>query len=202
MLWHFLHFRLDVLTKRLENELKSLENRIHILDGFALIFDALDRIIKIIRGSDGKADAAEKIMKRFPAARGGLDAEQTDAILELKLYRLARLEINLILEELKNKKKRAREIKRLLADDAEDYGSSGRWKIIRGEIEELIDQYGKELPGKRRTKIVTIDEEPEYTAEDFHSCRELQRPDYERRLGKTTKTNQPTPGQKPSPSGR
>ena len=91
MLWHFLHFRLAVLTERLSNELKSLEKRIHILEGFALIFDALDEIIRIIRKSDGKADAAQKIMQRFPvtAKSGGLDEEQTDAILELKLYRLA-----------------------------------------------------------------------------------------------------------------
>ena len=96
-----------------------------------------------------------------------VDAEQTDAILELKLYRLARLEINVILDELKDKKKRVREIKKLLADDAEDYGSSGRWKIIRGEIEDLINEYGKTEAGKRRTRIDTVAEEPEYTAEDF-----------------------------------
>ena len=169
ILWHFLHFRMEVLTRRLENELASLEKRIHILNGFALIFDALDTIIRIIRHSDGKADAAEKIMKKFPSKSGrdGLDAEQTDAILELKLYRLARLEINLILDELKSKKKRAREIKKLLADDEKDYTASGRWKIIRGEIESLINDYGKESANKRRTEITTVGEEPEYSAEDF-----------------------------------
>ncbi len=102
--------------RRLEHELAGLLRRMHILEGFVLIFDALDEIIRIIRRSEGKADAAEKIMQRFPAAKGGLDAEQTDAILELKLYRLARLEINLIQEELKAKQKRAREIQRLLKE--------------------------------------------------------------------------------------
>lgn len=167
MLWHFLHFRLDVLTRRLENELASLEKRIHILNGFALIFDALDTIIRIIRRSDGKADAAEKIMRKFPASKGGLDAEQTDAILELKLYRLAKLEINLILDELKDKNKRARQIRKLLKEDTKDTNASGRWKIIRDEITDLISQFGKDDPSKRRTQIVTVDEEPEYTAEDF-----------------------------------
>ena len=66
------------------------------LEGFEKVFDALDEILKIVRKSDGKADAADKIMKRFP-----LDAEQTDAILELKIYRLARLEILVIQKELK-----------------------------------------------------------------------------------------------------
>ncbi len=169
ILWHFLHFRLDVLTRRLENELAALEKRIHILNGFALVFDVLDTIIRIIRRSDGKADAAEKIMKKFPPENGtgGLDAEQTDAILELKLYRLARLEINVILDELKNKKKRVREIKKLLNDDVNDTSASGRWKIIRGEIESLINDYGKDTAGRRRTAIKTVDAEPEFSAEDF-----------------------------------
>ena len=169
VLWYFLHFRLEVITARLENELRSLERRIHILNGLALIFDALDEIIRIIRGSDGKADAAKKIMKKFPADAkgGGLDDEQTDAILELKLYRLAKLEINLILDELKKKNKRAREIRKLLAEDTKDTNQSGRWKIVREEIDHLIETYGKTPAGKRRSVIEAVEEEPEYSAEDF-----------------------------------
>ena len=45
MLWHFLHFRLDVVTSRLEHELEQLNKRIHILEGFEKVFDALDEII-------------------------------------------------------------------------------------------------------------------------------------------------------------
>lgn len=167
LLWHFLHFRLEVVTKRLENELEGLEKRLHILEGFLVVFDALDEIIRIIRKSEGKADAAEKIMARFPAAKGGLDAEQTDAILELKLYRLARLEINLIREELDEKNKRARAIRRLLKEDATDMASSGRWKIVREEIEELQELFLKAPGGKRLTTITTAADEPEFTAEDF-----------------------------------
>ena len=103
MLWHFLHFRLEVVTKRLQHELAELARRMHILEGFATVFDALDEILKIIRASDGKADAAKKIMARFK-----LDAEQTDAILELRLYRLARLEILVIQEELEDEEEARR----------------------------------------------------------------------------------------------
>lgn len=168
ILWHFLHFRLDVVTQRLTNELRSLERRIHILNGFALIFDALDEIIRIIRRSEGKADSAKKIMRKFPAdgKGGGLDEEQTDAILELKLYRLARLEINLILDELKAKNKRAREIRKLLNEDTKDTNASGRWKIVREEIETLVNDFGRDKSGKRRTAIA-VEEEQEYSAEDF-----------------------------------
>ena len=167
ILWFFLKFRLEVVTKRLEHELAALLRRIHLLEGFVLIYDALDEIIRIIRKSDGKSDAAEKIMLRFPANKGGLDAEQTDAILELKLYRLARLEINLIQEELKAKQKRAREIQKLLKESTDDTNNSGRWLIVREEIEALIGKYAKTEGGKRRTEIITIEEEPEFDEKDF-----------------------------------
>jgi DNA gyrase subunit A len=152
ILWHFLHFRLDVVTKRLEHELEALRRRIHLLEGFEKIFDALDEIIRIIRRSDGKADAAEKIVKRFH-----LDAAQVDAILELKLYRLARLEILVIQDELADKRKRARQIAGLLRDE------DARWKVVRQEVEEIQKRYGD----GRRTLIKADDEAVEYTAEDF-----------------------------------
>ena len=129
ILWHFLHFRLEVVTNRLEHELAALRKRIHILEGFEKVFDALDEILELIRKSDGKADAAAKIIKRFE-----LDDEQADAILELKLYRLARLEILVIQNELADKRKRARQISGLLKDE------EGRWKVVRDEIEEVQDE--------------------------------------------------------------
>ena len=121
MLWHFLHFRLEVVTKRLEHELEALKKRVHILEGFEKVFDALDEILKIVRKSEGKADAAQQIIKRFE-----LDAEQTDAILELKIYRLARLEILIIRKELEEKRRRIRQINTLLKDE------QSRWDIVQG----------------------------------------------------------------------
>ncbi|MBI1335670.1 MAG: DNA topoisomerase 4 subunit A [Phycisphaera sp.] len=158
ILQNFLNFRLEVVTKRLEHELDQLAGRIHILEGFAIVFDALDEIIKIIRKSEGKKDAAEKIMKRFPAPKG-LDAEQTDAILELKLYRLARLEIQLIQDELDDKRKRSREIQKLLKEE------DSRWKLVREEIEAILKAHVKSDP--RRTIIEAVEDEVEFTAEDF-----------------------------------
>src|SRR6266566_6873828 len=126
ILWHFLHFRLEVVTRRLEHELEALKKRVHLLEGFEKIFDVLDEVLRIVRKSDGKQDAAEKIMKRFD-----LDAEQTDAILELKIYRLARLEILVIQQELDEKRKRARQIGLLLKNEEH------RWKLVREELEDI-----------------------------------------------------------------
>ncbi len=153
ILWHFLHFRLAVVTSRLEHELDALRRRMHVLEGFEKVFDALDEIIRIIRKSEGKADSADKIMRRFE-----LDADQTDAILELKLYRLARLEILVIQNELAEKRKRARQIGSLLKDE------EARWKVVRDELEELQQRYGK---GDRRRTLIEAAEEVSFTADDF-----------------------------------
>ena len=155
LLWHFLRFRLDVVTRRLEHELRALERRIHILEGFEVVFDALDEVLRIVRRSDGKADAARQIMARF-----ALDAEQTDAILELKVYRLARLEILVIRDELSRKRSRASQIGGLLTDEAQ------RWALVRDEIREIRKVYGAKT-NPRRTLIESAEEEVEYTADDF-----------------------------------
>jgi DNA gyrase subunit A len=152
MVRHFLDFRMEVVTRRLQYELGELRKRIHILDGFATIFDALDETIRIIRRSDGKQDAAAKLMKRLD-----LDEMQVDAILELKLYRLAKLEILVIRDELKEKRKEARRIAQLLKSP------EARWKLIRAELLELKNEYGDQ----RRTRLVGVVDEPEYDAEDF-----------------------------------
>ena len=149
---HFLDFRMEVVTRRLEHELAELKRRIHVLQGFATIFDALDETIKIIRASDGKQDAAQKLMRRFD-----LDEIQVDAILELKLYKLAKLELLLIRKELEEKRKEQKRIEQLLSSPA------ARWKLIRAELLELKDNYRD----ARRTRVVSEVDEPEYSAEAF-----------------------------------
>ena len=138
VLQHFLEFRLDVVTRRLKHELDLLLGRIHILEGFAIVFNNLDEAIAIIRASDGKADAAPKLITRFR-----LSDLQADAILETKLYRLGKLEIHDIMDELAKKRERADEIQALLNDEP------SRWKMIRAEIKAIAGAYGE----ARRTTI-------------------------------------------------
>jgi DNA gyrase subunit A len=141
ILSEFLDFREEVVTRRFEYELAELKRRIHMLEGFAIIFDALDEAIRIIRKSEGKADAAGKLIKRF-----GLDEEQTDAILELKLYKLARLEMQIILEELAAKRGRAKEIEAILKDERR------LWKVIRGELDEIAKSVRRQAAHQDRRR--------------------------------------------------
>ncbi len=152
MLKHFLDFRLLVVTRRFQHELDELKRRIHLLEGLKVVFDALDEVIRIIRKSEGKADAAEKLIARFK-----LDEEQTEAILELKLYKLARLEILLIQEELDAKTKEAARIQGILSSDKK------LWGVIKTELTEVAEEF----TDKRRTKVGGVGEEPEFTEEQF-----------------------------------
>jgi DNA gyrase subunit A len=154
MLRHFLDFRFEVVTRRFQHELGQLKARLHILEGFEKVYDALDEMIKIIRKSDGKEDAAGKLIKRF-----GLDEEQADAILEMKLYKLARLEILVIQKELKEKRAEAKRIAALLKDQ------KALWGVVRDEIKEMAAKYAD----KRRTRIGGGGEEIEYNEESFIS---------------------------------
>ncbi len=154
MLRYFLDFRFLVTTRRFTHDLAEVSRRLHILEGFEKIYDALDEMIRIIRKSDGKADAAEKLIKRFE-----LSGDQTEAILEMKVYRLARLEILVVEKELKEKRADARRLKELLASD------KLRWNIVREELKEIGETYGD----KRRTRIGGGGDEVEYSEEAFIS---------------------------------
>ncbi len=152
MLRQFLTFRQETVRKRFQFQLAQLEKRIHLLEGFAIIFDGIDRAIKIIRASDGKQDAAEKLMAAFP-----LDLIQTMAILELQLYRISRLEIDDIRTELNAKQKEAKRIRTILNSEAK------LWEVVKTELEELSTEFAD----KRRTKIGSTDDIKEFAAETY-----------------------------------
>ena len=135
---YWLDFRLQTVVKRFSFELNKLKERIHTLEAFAKAFDVLDEIIAMIRASEGRSDAKEQIMERFK-----FDEEQTDSILDLKLYRLAKLEINAIEQELKERREAAEKIERILSSN------QNVWSIVKGELLELRKLYGK----KRITNI-------------------------------------------------
>jgi DNA gyrase subunit A len=139
----FLDFRLEVTTRRLEHEKRKLEERLHILDALVKVYADLDKALRIIRRAASRAEAATKLKAAFR-----LDDIQANAILEVRLYQLARLEIDKVQQEQATKRKRVREINQLLKQPAR------RWKLIREELEEIDEKYGD----GRRTKMTAGEE--------------------------------------------
>ncbi len=154
LLADFLAFRREVIRRRLADERRRLRARLHLLDGFLLVFEALDRILEIVRASSGKADAARRIRAELP-----LDAEQTDAILELRVYRLARLEIEVLVEEAKKRKARLARVEEMLGSDRRIAAE------VRRELVELRDRFRPREP--RRTRFVSAPESDDFAEEDL-----------------------------------
>jgi DNA gyrase subunit A len=152
ILRYFIDFRFATVKRRFEFDLEQLRRRIHILEGFAIIFDALDKAIRLIRESSGKADAAEKLMKAFK-----LDEEQTDAILDAQLYKIAQMEIQRILDELRDKKAEAARIEGILRSKAK------LWGVVKSELTALAEKYGD----RRRTRMATDEDVLEFDEEAY-----------------------------------
>jgi DNA gyrase subunit A len=152
ILQHFLEFRLATVRRRFEYELEQLRRRIHILTGFRIIFNDLDRAIKLIRESNGKPDAAEKLMKAFK-----LDDVQAEAILDAQLYRIAQMEIKKILDELKEKKAQAAEIEALLESKKK------LWGVVKRELNGLAEKFGD----RRRTRMGSAEDLPEFDPDAY-----------------------------------
>ena len=148
---YFLEFRKQVVTRRLNYELSLLEKRLHLLAGFAAIFRDLDKALKLIRSSKSRKEAHEKLQKYFK-----LDDEQTNAILEIPLYRLVAMEMEKILQEQKERLKEKKRIQSILASP----------KKIWSEVREELEEIKKKHSDKRLTQIKII-ESIEYNAEDF-----------------------------------
>ncbi|MCP4804409.1 MAG: DNA topoisomerase IV subunit A [Proteobacteria bacterium] len=159
VLRHWLDFRFDTVRRRFDYDVRKLRERIHVLEGLETIFDCLDEAIRIIRASEGKRDAAEKLMDRFD-----LDDIQTEAILELKLYKLARLEILLIRKELDEKRTEAARIQAILDSD------EALWTVVKDELEAFAKQFGRPRRTSigEETEIVEYDEDAYILAEDTY----------------------------------
>jgi DNA gyrase subunit A len=148
----FLDFRFSITERRLQFDLKRLRERIHILEAFEMLFDALDEAIGLIRESEGKSDARDRLRLRFE-----FDHEQAEAILETKLYRLAKLEIDSIRLELGEKRQEASALDKMLGS------KKLMWGLIRTELSQIADAYGD----RRRSKITGPIELQSYSAEEY-----------------------------------
>ncbi len=135
----FLKHRQIVIRRRTEFDLREAEAREHILLGLKKALDHIDEIIKLIKKSKDVETARANLMKEFK-----FSLIQANAILEMRLQKLAGLERQKIEDELEAVQKLIKELKEILENPRKI------WSIIKKELSEISEKYGDD----RRTKVV------------------------------------------------
>lgn len=136
ILKEWLEYRQQTVRKRLDFRLDKILNRLHLLKGFLIVYLHIDAVIKIIRQHD---DPKAQLIKRFK-----LSDTQADAILEIRLRQLAKLEEIRLRTEQKNLSAERDELEKILASNAK------LKRLIRDELQKDAKLYGDE----RRSKLV------------------------------------------------
>lgn len=152
ILLEYLEAQQEVIRRRTEYDLKKAQERAHILEGLLIAMDNLDEVIHIIRTSTN--DAKERLMKKLK-----LSEVQAQAILDMRLARLQKLEVEKLKKELaqllkdikkfegilKSPKKQMNIVKTELLEIKEKYGDARRTKIVKNEsgeieVEDLVEE--------------------------------------------------------------
>ena len=141
---HYVKYQQQVIKRRTLFDLRQAQQRCHILEGLIIAVQNIDEVIAIIKKSESTSDARSKLMARFE-----ISETQAQAILDLRLARLTKLEIYKLEQELKELKKL---IKKLTA-----ISKSGelQLQVVKEEITEIKNAY----PTPRRSKLVYTREE-------------------------------------------
>lgn len=138
ILHEYIKHRFEVVTRRTRFDLDKAEKRAHILQGYRIALDNIDRIIEIIRGSSDGNQARELLIEKY-----AFSDVQARAILDMKLQRLTGLERGKIDAEYAEIEKYIAELREILSDDSKIY------EIIKEELLYLKEKYND----KRRTLI-------------------------------------------------
>ena len=133
----WLDHRHEVLQRRTNHRLGAIARRLEILDGYLIAYLNLDEVIRIIREED---EPKPRLMERF-----GLNDTQAEAILNMRLRALRRLEEMEIRKEHKKLSAEQKKLQALMKSEA------ARWETIAEEIESMRARFGDGALGTRRT---------------------------------------------------
>lgn len=149
ILTEWLTWRTQIVRRRLEHRLQKVIDRLHILEGLIIAYLNIDEVIAIIRNEDAPKTV---MMERF-----GLTAVQADAILDLKLRHLAKLEEFQIRSEQSELDEERKKLEAILGSDRL------MRKLIKQEIEETAEEFGDE----RRSPLVERGESQAFSDKDL-----------------------------------
>ncbi len=140
VLQSWLNHQKEVLVRRSEHRLGKVLHRLEVLAGYLIVYLNIDEVIKIIRNSDEPKPA---LMKKF-----GLTEVQAEAVLNIRLRSLAKLEEIEIKREHDALSKEKDELEKLIKSDAR------QWTVIKKQVGKLGEMFGKTTKlGKRRTLV-------------------------------------------------
>ncbi len=152
IIYYFLEFRHDVVIRRTRFQLRKAEARAHIVQGLIIASDNIDEVIRIIKTSANIDEAKKRLCERF-----GLDDEQANAIVQMRLRQLTNLEQDKLREEYDELQKLIAELNLILTDPEECK------RVIISELEEIRDKFGDE----RKTDIKP--DEGDFSVEDMYA---------------------------------
>src|SRR4051812_5575316 len=144
LLRHYVDHQKEVITRRTKFRLQRAQDRLHILEGYLIALDHLDRVIAVIRGSADADVARETLISEF-----GLSEVQARAILDLRLRALTALQQDEVRKEHGELVALVTELRSILADEARVYA------IVKDELSELGRRFGDD----RRTEILPAEGE-------------------------------------------
>jgi topoisomerase IV subunit A len=151
VLKEWLAHRRDVLVRRSKHRLAEIERRLEILAGYLIAYLNIDEVIKIIREED---EPKQLMMERW-----SLTDNQAEAILNMRLRALRKLEEFEIRKEFDGLSEEKKQIEALLGSDAK------QWHMIKWQVRQIHDKFGPETEiGKRRT---TFAEAPDHDLTDI-----------------------------------
>lgn len=136
---YYTHYQRHIILRRTKFDLKEALARCHILEGLIIGVHNVDEVVKIIKTAESTADARRKLMERF-----ALSERQAQAILDLRLARLAKLEVKKLEDELAALKIKIEQLRAIIADKQK------QWAIVKQEMREIKRKYKCE----RKTRIV------------------------------------------------
>ncbi|MEF8823080.1 MAG: DNA gyrase subunit A [Desulfohalobiaceae bacterium] len=135
----FVEHRKEVVLRRSRHELQKAQHRAHILEGLKIAQDNIDEVVTIIRNSNNPGEAKQNLVDRFE-----LSAEQSQAILDMRLQRLTNMERSKILEELDEVLQRIEYLKKVISDP----------EVLRGVIQEELQEVKSKYATPRMTEIL------------------------------------------------
>jgi DNA gyrase subunit A len=138
MIYHYMKFQEQVVTRRTQYDLERAKERLHILEGLRIALDNIDEVIELIKASPNAAVAKERLNARF-----ALSDKQSQAILDMRLQRLTGLERDKIEEEYSELLKTVAYYESILADE----------KILLGIIRDEVLEIRRKFADERRTSI-------------------------------------------------